>query len=416
MLLRLGHPAVVSFGGSSLVFTMTLHPGNVARPTGRVPGGRSACRVGRRVGRAVARPAASPAMRGDTFAFVTGGGTGGHVYPALAVADALVERGHARTSIRFVGARRGLEATAVPEAGYAVELLGGRGLQRSMRPRAIVANLGAVRPPRRLRRAFRLGCHRPRVVPASGVCAVPMSPGGPAPTGPAVVHEQNAAPGLANRWAVRPVPGRRCRSRRHSWVRSPPGTRFVGRRPSRGSPTRRHHWSRWSGAARRRPVNDAAHLRPLAGTPGCLDPPRGGPRLRRHGTSTGLRSTTDTLAYELVRYRTTCSSLRPHRSARRSCRSRDLRRAAVTGTPAVLVPLQAHLTSPDPQRRGAGAAGAVLIPDADLDGSRSPPCCRRLDDPAPGRDEQAARSVGRPDAASRVADLVEATARRADAS
>ena len=44
---------------------------------------------------------------------VAGGGTGGHVYPALALADALVARGHARDAIRFLGASRGLEARAV---------------------------------------------------------------------------------------------------------------------------------------------------------------------------------------------------------------------------------------------------------------------------------------------------------------
>ena len=60
---------------------------------------------------------------GEVFAVITGGGTGGHVYPALALADALVARGHPRDTIRFVGARRGLEARVVPEAGYAIDLL-----------------------------------------------------------------------------------------------------------------------------------------------------------------------------------------------------------------------------------------------------------------------------------------------------
>src|SRR5213078_2210915 len=75
----------------------------------------------------------------EVFAVITGGGTGGHVYPALALADALVTRGHPRDTIRFVGARRGLEARVVPEAGYAIDLLPGRGLQR----RLTAANLRA---------------------------------------------------------------------------------------------------------------------------------------------------------------------------------------------------------------------------------------------------------------------------------
>ncbi|MGH8974817.1 MAG: glycosyltransferase, partial [Acidimicrobiia bacterium] len=68
----------------------------------------------------------------DTFAMVTGGGTGGHVYPGLALAEALVARGHDRSSIHWVGSARGLEATAVPAAGFTVDLLPGRGLQRRL--------------------------------------------------------------------------------------------------------------------------------------------------------------------------------------------------------------------------------------------------------------------------------------------
>ncbi|MGZ8751738.1 MAG: glycosyltransferase, partial [Acidimicrobiia bacterium] len=68
----------------------------------------------------------------DVFAVLAAGGTGGHLYPALALADALVARGHDRASIRFVGARGHLEASVVPDAGYVIELLPGRGLQRRL--------------------------------------------------------------------------------------------------------------------------------------------------------------------------------------------------------------------------------------------------------------------------------------------
>ena len=51
-----------------------------------------------------------------------GGGTGGHLYPALAVADAMARR-WPDAGISFVGARRGLERDLVPRAGYAVWLL-----------------------------------------------------------------------------------------------------------------------------------------------------------------------------------------------------------------------------------------------------------------------------------------------------
>lgn len=71
---------------------------------------------------------------------ITGGGTAGHVEPALAVGRALVAVGVAAESVLFVGARRGMEARLVPEAGFALRLLPGRGFVR----RFSFANLGAA--------------------------------------------------------------------------------------------------------------------------------------------------------------------------------------------------------------------------------------------------------------------------------
>ena len=129
----------VSFGGTALVSTMVAAgvlvnvaaPGRGGRRPRRGPSGRAG---GRTSGSVV-----SDARRVPVYAVVTGGGTGGHVTPALAIADALVARGHARSAIRFVGARRGLEARAVPAAGYDIELLTLDGIQRSLAPRDAVA-------------------------------------------------------------------------------------------------------------------------------------------------------------------------------------------------------------------------------------------------------------------------------------
>ncbi len=66
----------------------------------------------------------------SVFAVVTGGGTSGHVLPALAVADALVDAGHDATSIRYVGAQRGIETRLLPGTPYPYDFLDVVGFQR----------------------------------------------------------------------------------------------------------------------------------------------------------------------------------------------------------------------------------------------------------------------------------------------
>src|SRR5262245_21547726 len=58
---------------------------------------------------------------------MTGGGTGGHIFPALAVAKILRSHGH---EMLFVGTREGMESRLVPEAGYRMECLKAGGLNR----------------------------------------------------------------------------------------------------------------------------------------------------------------------------------------------------------------------------------------------------------------------------------------------
>ena len=55
--------------------------------------------------------------RTPTFAVLTGGGTSGHVLPALAVAELLIEDGVARESLHYLGTERGVERQLVPGFG-----------------------------------------------------------------------------------------------------------------------------------------------------------------------------------------------------------------------------------------------------------------------------------------------------------
>jgi UDP-N-acetylglucosamine--N-acetylmuramyl-(pentapeptide) pyrophosphoryl-undecaprenol N-acetylglucosamine transferase len=134
------------------------------------------------------------------YAVVAGGGTGGHVFPALAIADALAARGHDKNAIHFIGSARGMEARLVPEAGYPITLLPGRGIARRLTRDNIGAVIGLLRAV--LAGISLIGKLRPRVVvTVGGYASVPAVIGAVVRGVPVVLHEQNAAPGLANRLA-----------------------------------------------------------------------------------------------------------------------------------------------------------------------------------------------------------------------
>ncbi len=72
---------------------------------------------------------------------ITAGGTAGHTNPGIAVGQALVALGLEPDEVRFVGGRRGNERTLVPAAGFGIDLLAGRGIQRRLTPANISAAL-----------------------------------------------------------------------------------------------------------------------------------------------------------------------------------------------------------------------------------------------------------------------------------
>lgn len=143
-----------------------------------------------------------PPRRSRTFAVIAGGGTGGHVIPAIAIAQALVARGHPPETIHFVGSRRGLEARLVPAAGFGVTLLPGRGVVRRLRWQNVGALLGLLKAVgSAVVLLFRL---RPAVViSVGGYASVGAVVAAAVLRRPLVVTEQNAAPGAANRLAAR---------------------------------------------------------------------------------------------------------------------------------------------------------------------------------------------------------------------
>ena len=156
------------------------------------------------VGRVAAEPSpdAGPAATVPTFAVVAGGGTAGHVLPALAVGRALVERGHRPASIHYVGSRRGLEALLVPEAGFEVTLLPGRGIERRL-SRANVEAVPALAVAMTRSLAL-IARRRPNVVlSVGGYAGLPSALAAAMLGVPLIVAESNAVPGAANRVASR---------------------------------------------------------------------------------------------------------------------------------------------------------------------------------------------------------------------
>jgi UDP-N-acetylglucosamine--N-acetylmuramyl-(pentapeptide) pyrophosphoryl-undecaprenol N-acetylglucosamine transferase len=127
---------------------------------------------------------------------IMAGGTGGHVFPALAVADELTARG---VAVSWLGTRRGLEARVVPAAGYSLETMRvtgvrGKGVWRLLTApfMLLLALLQALLIELRL---------RPRAV--LGMGGFSAGPGGVIAwllRRPLLIHEQNSVAGLTNRW------------------------------------------------------------------------------------------------------------------------------------------------------------------------------------------------------------------------
>ncbi|MDX1508135.1 MAG: undecaprenyldiphospho-muramoylpentapeptide beta-N-acetylglucosaminyltransferase [Woeseiaceae bacterium] len=130
---------------------------------------------------------------------VMAGGTGGHVYPALAVARALQAQSQ---QVVWLGTQRGLEARIVPAAGIDIEWISARGLRRKGLLALILAPLQLFWS---LLQALGVILRR-RPAAVLGMGGYASGPGGVAAwltRRPLVIHEQNAAAGLTNRLLAR---------------------------------------------------------------------------------------------------------------------------------------------------------------------------------------------------------------------
>ncbi len=130
---------------------------------------------------------------------IAGGGTGGHLFPGLAVAQGVLDRGG---EVLFVGCGRKIEALALAKVPFAVETIKAEGvLGRPLWAKAkAVVKLGwAVRRALNILRAF-----RPQgVLGVGGYASVPVLLAARLLRVPCAIHEQNSIPGMANKFLSR---------------------------------------------------------------------------------------------------------------------------------------------------------------------------------------------------------------------
>jgi UDP-N-acetylglucosamine--N-acetylmuramyl-(pentapeptide) pyrophosphoryl-undecaprenol N-acetylglucosamine transferase len=347
-----------------------------------------------------------------------GGGTGGHLFPALAVADELRRR-HPDAVVDFVGGRRGLETRLVPQAGYPLRTLPISGLKGASLPaRAVAGGAAALAV---LRCAAWFIAHRPRLVVGVGGYA----------SGPAVLAawllgidtmlmEQNHFPGATNRWlapraAAVCVPSEAARARlggRGIVTGNPVRPEFTAIGPSpRAASTSLLVFGGSRGA---RSINRAiVEALPLLA---AMSPP---PRIvhqtgpEEHDSVARAYAAQPNLAAEVSAFlddmpaRLAAADLVVSRAG-----ATTLAELAAAGRPAILVPFP-HAAD-DHQRLNAeavrDAGAAVMIRDADLAGpGLGAEIAALASDPARReRMAAAARTLARPDAARRIADVAEA--------
>lgn len=132
---------------------------------------------------------------------VAGGGTGGHIYPALAIARGLKEK-YPGSKILYLGTSGGMETDIVPKEGFPFKGIDAAGLERKLSPRNLLVIWKAWRGLRQAAKIIR--SWSPDVVIGTGgyVCG-PVILAAAWRRIPTLIHEQNALPGITNRILAR---------------------------------------------------------------------------------------------------------------------------------------------------------------------------------------------------------------------
>lgn len=136
-------------------------------------------------------------------AIISGGGTGGHIYPAIAIANELKAR-NSQTEILFVGAKGKMEMEKVPKAGYPIEGLWISGIQRSLSADNLAFPFKLTSSLLRARSIIRH--FKPNVaIGVGGFASGPLLYMASRMKIPTLIQEQNSYAGLTNKWLSKRV-------------------------------------------------------------------------------------------------------------------------------------------------------------------------------------------------------------------
>lgn len=376
------------------------------------------------------------------YALVVGGGTAGHVVPAVAVARAIEAR-RGTGSVELVGARRGLEARSPLTADLPLTLLPGRGVVRRLDPASLGHNVEAVAglALAGLQALVLVVSRRPAVVVSvGGYASVPVAVAAALLGVPVVVCNVDAVPGLANRIVGRlarasgvAVPGTALPRARVTGAPVRPeiaalagsavGGPDAGARRQLGIPDGRRVVAVVSGSLGARRVNQAAialaerwagrHDVAVHHVVGHRDQAWAS---ERWPVGVAGADGAPGLWYRQVPYEDRMALV--YRAADvvvGRAGAMTVAELAIVGVPAVLVPLPGapgdHQTANAAVLARAGAA--VVVPDVECDGARLASELGALLDDGERRAAmaRAAAGLGRPDAAEALATLAEAHAR-----
>ncbi|HZI94635.1 MAG TPA: undecaprenyldiphospho-muramoylpentapeptide beta-N-acetylglucosaminyltransferase [Patescibacteria group bacterium] len=366
---------------------------------------------------------------------VAGGGTGGHVFPGVAIARELRERWPG-CEVLFVGTEHGLETKIVPAEGFRLLTISSAGITgKKFGPR--LKGLALIAPSVAQSWLLMARVRPSLVIGVGGYSSGPVVAAAILRRVPTLIHEQNFVPGVTNRRLARFV--------RQVAVTFPETVRFLGGRGVvTGNPVRKE----FSFVKPKAAGGSGKRLLVIGGSQGARVinramiealprlAARGGPAAApgalsiTHQTG-GAQLQAVTEAYRASGLRPEDFEVKPFITGMPQafeqadlivsrCGSTTLAELTVAGRPSVLVPFAAatHDHQTFNARKLGEAGAAVVIAEKELTGERlADTILGLLDDPVrlAGMSD-AARKLGRPDAAARIADLCLTLVARGEAS